>query len=143
MINDKYSYKSFGGQDLREVDPEELNGTTIRGSNFAHQNPHGETFRMADVFPRGMRGVVFERCNLDNVKIPAGNTVSEDCTNKRIQEQNDREDWVIDGDKKPTEPANKGIFEKLGLPTDPKYISETKQTIGLIRITRRQLGGVS
>ena len=135
--NDKYSFGDFMGQSLRDVPVKELNDTEIVGSCF-YQEDKPDAF----VFPDGMKGVTFRRCNLDNVYIPPGNTVVtegwEACCQKRIMVQPptpkakpDKDDppdgpidWIVDKDNKPVEPLNKRQFEEEGRSLDPKDIPE-------------------
>ena len=72
-MNEKYSHKDFSGKLLVDVDPKELNDTEIRGSCFAQEIPFGKQAEFVQVFPKGMTGVTFVGCNLDNVLVP------EDC----------------------------------------------------------------
>lgn len=119
MINEKYSFKDFSGRDLSEVDPLELNNTTIKGSCFYQENNPDSV-----IFPVGMIGVIFERCNLDNVSVPAGNIIRADCINRRIKVQIDKEDWIIGPDLKPIEPVEKERFISEGKSIDPIDIKD-------------------
>ena len=121
MINKKYSFKDFTAQSFASVDPSEFNNTEIVGSCF-YQEAEPDT----EVFPAGMVGVTFKRCNLDNVKIPPGNTVEGSCCHRKIKVQNDLEDWFLDTSLKPVEPMSKKKFIELGISTDPKDIPATK-----------------
>lgn len=114
MINIKYSYRNFNETIFETVDPSEWNNTEIVGSCFYHENEPGTI-----VFVKGIQGVTFTRCNLDNVYIPEGNTLVE-CTDKRIKVQNDVEDWIVDEDNKPIEPLHKQRFITEGKSIDPK-----------------------
>ena len=92
MINKNYSFKNFTNQNLKDVDVNELNNTEIYGSCFYQPNQPN-----SDIFPTGMIGVTFTRCNLDNVNVPVGNTVQGCCTNKRIKQRHlDKLDWIVD-----------------------------------------------
>lgn len=117
MINTKYSFKDFMGQDFSSVGPTEFNNSEIVGSCFYQEGDPEQ-----EIFPVGMIGVTFKRCNLDNVKIPAGNTVESDCCHRCIKVQNDLEDWILDGTNNPVEPVAKKIFIRLGLSIDPADI---------------------
>jgi len=133
MINEKYSYKDFMGQSFLKVNPwDELNNSEIVGSCFYQENKPN-----CRVFPEGMMGVTFRACNLDNVRIPAGNTVDADCTHKWIKVQNPvngdpenmPEDWELDADLKPIRPLRKryvrgadGHETDVEISRDPKDI---------------------
>jgi hypothetical protein len=120
-INQKYSFKDFTHHKFVKVDPKEFNDTVIVGSCFYQEGDPDQK-----VFPDGMKGVTFKRCNLDNVLIPEGNTVDKDCTTKRIKVQNDLRDWILDKDNKPVEVMGKEIWESKGLSIDPAEIPATK-----------------
>ena len=130
MINEKYSFKNFAAQSFKHLPASEFDNTIIKGSCFAQEIPHEEEFAIKDIFPDGMTGVTFQRCNLDNVLIPVGNIIESadgiESTNKKIQRQNDLEDWILDENDNPIEPMNKKEYIKLGISTDPKDIPETK-----------------
>ena len=99
-INEKYSYKDFTQQDLSNRSVSEFNNTRIIGTCFFQDFPKSR------IFPSGMIGVEFELCNLDNVDIEAGNTVSEKSSNRQMQMQNDSEWWIVDDQDRPIEPVN-------------------------------------
>jgi hypothetical protein len=126
-VNEKYSYKDFIGKTFLDVDPSEFNNTEIIGSCFYQESSYGTINPMKDVFPVGMTGVTFIKCNLDNVRIPIGNTVVGG-TNKRILVQNDREDWILDENNKPIEPMDKERRLAVGLSINPKDIPKTMIT---------------
>ncbi len=128
-INVKYSFKDFSGQDFGGLLADEFRDE-IKGSCFAQEVAHGATIPDGGVriFPAGMTGVTFTRCNLDNVYVPLGNTVSGSCAHRYVQAQNDREDWVLNkATKTPLKPINKKLFIKLGLSIDPIDIPNTKK----------------
>lgn len=134
-INEKYSYKAFPyyGVSFKDRPASEFNNTTIRGTMFYQAWREGEEV-VKDIFPDGMKGVVFERCNLDNVYIPDGNILRDDPphfnTHLKIQMQNDREDWILDDDLKPVKPMDKEQRLKAGIISiDPKNIPKKKITI--------------
>lgn len=80
------------------------------------------------IFPAGITGVTFRRCNLDNVLVPAGNTVDSDCTRRLLQVQNDLEDWEIDEDTLVAiRPIDLNMFTERGFSTDPNDIPVTRQ----------------
>jgi len=120
MINKLYSFGDFTGQSFTNAVVEDFNDTVIKGSCF-YQEYHVDS----DIFPAGMTGVTFVNCNLDNVKIPKGNTVEGGC-NRRIRVQNDGVDWILGGDLKPTEPVNKKLHIKRLLNIDPRKIPKIK-----------------
>ena len=91
MINKKYSYKDLMGKNFSDVDAKDFNNSQIIGSCFYQEGEPDQT-----IFPKTMEGVVFIKCNLDNVVIPNNNTV-EDCSCKRIKfNPDDKEDWIVD-----------------------------------------------
>lgn len=116
-VNDSLSYKDFTGQSLKHLDPAEFNGREIVGSCFWQENKPD-----SDIFPDGIEGTIFTRCNLGNVLIPPMCYVNDDCSYPRVKVQNDAEDWVIDEDNNPIEPLNKKRFIAEGKSLDPKNI---------------------
>ena len=131
-INEKYSHKDFTHKILTDTKPEEWNDTEVVNSCFYNETPN------TDVFPEGIKGVKFIRCNLDNVVVPETCTI-EDGTHKLIQVQNDLEDWILDADLRPVEPVDKARFVKLGLSTDPLSIPATKAKESCTRAKLQQL----
>uniref|UniRef100_A0A6M3KET1 Uncharacterized protein n=2 Tax=viral metagenome TaxID=1070528 RepID=A0A6M3KET1_9ZZZZ len=115
-VNQTYSYQDFSNQSMVSVEKEGLDGTIIRGTNFSQNTP------FAEVFPAGMTGVQFEKCNLDNCIVPEGNTVFENCSHRSIALMNDREWWTVDGNGDPVEPVRKTLFIAYGLSIDPDDI---------------------
>lgn len=104
-INPDYSFKDFTNRSHQHL--EGISGV-VYGSCFSNETPN------AHIFPDTMIGVSFIKCNLDNVFIPAGNTVI-DCSQQRFKKQNDLNDWLIDSKGIPTMPINHKIFTKMGL----------------------------
>jgi hypothetical protein len=142
-INEEYSFKDFTGQSFTGVDASEFNNSEIIGSCFYQEYKNGEAIPQngKDIFPAGMTGVTFSRCALDNVNVPAGNTVQGkhgiNSSNKVVQEQNDIEPWVMtwNGATKkyePIEPLNKQAYLDLELSVDPKDIPALKMDINII-----------
>lgn len=125
-FNEKYSFKDFMGHSFKDKKPKEFNDTELIGSCFYQECVYDDPMVLKDIFPDGMKGVTFRRCNLDNVYIPAGNTVEPDCTHKKIKIQNDLEDWILDTTLKPVEPMSKNDFIRLGISIAPKDIPQTK-----------------
>lgn len=115
-INKKYSYKDFMDKDLTALSASDFNNSEIVGSCFYQQKAPD-----TQVFPSGITGVKFIKCNLDNVLIPTGNTIEGDC-HRKIKVQNDLEDWIVDGLGKPVEPVNPKTFTNLGLSITPNII---------------------
>jgi len=119
--NKKHSFKDFTHRKFVNVDAKEFNNSEIVGTCFYQEGDPDQ-----DVFPAGMTGVTFKRCNLDNVKIPAGNFVVtegwEKCSTRSIKVQNDLEDWILDAENKPVEPVSKEFFIEKGISIDPKDI---------------------
>ena len=118
ILNDKFSTKDFTGvQGI--INYKDISGV-VYASCFSQEIPD------IHIFPDDMIGVTFVKCNLDNVFIPAGNTII-DCSQRRFKIQTDLNDWIIGLDNKPIEPIDKKIFVKFGLPVpDPKDIPIVK-----------------
>lgn len=146
-INEKYSYKDFSNQSFKDVKPEEFNNTTIIGSCF-YQNANDPNIKIKsdiqkDIFPNGMTGAIFDKCNLDNVYVPSGNTVLGTSCHRIIQKQNDLHNWIMDKDLKPVEPVNKRAFEELNLSKNPKDIPLIKQTKSVQEKKREEIMAIS
>jgi hypothetical protein len=107
--------RTYKRQSLLNVDPAEFSDSEIVGACFHQDIP------FTDVFPPGIKGVVFTKCNLDNCNIPPGATVNGG-TNKHFKTMNDQEYWLVGKDLKPIEPRDKEMFIKCGLSIDPKDI---------------------
>jgi hypothetical protein len=118
-LNEKYSYKDCTQQKFTKLDAKEFDNSEVVGTCF-HQN-----VPKTKVFPVGMTGVKFQKCNLDNCEIPAGNTIEGGC-HRWIALQKDGEDWFLDDNLDPVEPMNKALYEKLGLDVNPVSISATQ-----------------
>jgi hypothetical protein len=122
-VNKKYSYGSWMGKDLSKVEAKEFNNSEIWGSCFYQENEPDK-----HIFPEDMTGVTFYKCNLDNVYIPAGNTVDSSCTHKKIRVQNDWEDWILDKDLKPVKAMSHEQRLEVGFSTSPANIPIEKLT---------------
>lgn len=120
-----YDYKDYTGRKLLN---ENLNGLTIYASCFSQEVPD------THIFPENMTGATFVRCNLDNVYIPAGNTV-ELCSQRKFKAQNDLCDWLLNPDLTPKEPIEKEAYLSLGISINPADIPIVPLT-GNIIITR-------
>jgi len=131
-LNEKYSHKDFTYKILLDTNPVEWNNSEVVNSCFYNETPKTQ------VFPVGITGVTFVRCNLDNVTIPPGCT-TEDCSTRLIKVQNDMEDWVLDVALKPIEPIGKTMFTKLGLSIDPMDIPVTKKEVSVVIAKRQEL----
>lgn len=104
-----------------------LPGTEIVGSCFYQESALSDTGDpYKKIFPATMTGVIFKRCNLDNVDVPVGNSIIDDAgcpsSHRRIRVQNDLEDWIVDATGAPTEPLDLARFAELGKSIDPKDI---------------------
>ena len=125
MYNKKYSFKDLTKQSFVGLDPSEFNGQgEIVGSCFYQESDQKEVADgiLKPIFPLGTNAINFQRCNLDNVKLPVGSTVDGRCSVRKIQVQNDNEDWVLDSESKPTEPVDLKRFVREGKSIDPKDI---------------------
>ena len=126
-VNQKYSYKDFTNITFIDKSASDFNNTIIKGSCFYQENKPD-----SHIFPEDIKGVIFEKCNLDNVYIPLGNTII-DCCHRKIKIQNDLEDWILDNDLKPKTPIRKSDYERLDISTKPENIPVSKKEISVIR----------
>lgn len=131
-LNEKHSYKDYTHKTFVDTKPEEWNDSEVIGSCFHNEKPKSE------IFPEGIKGVKFIRCNLDNIVIPKDCTVEGGC-NRLIQEQKDGEYWLLDEYLAPIEPLNKGAYVKLGLSISPTSIPITAKEVSVIQEKRQQL----
>ena len=129
-LNEKYSYKDHTNKLLDKTDAAEWNDTEVVGTCF-HQNVPKTV-----VFPAGIKGVKFVKCNLDNVVIPKDCTVDGGC-NRLIAVQKDGCDWLLDTDLNPVEPLDKAEYVKLGLSVDPSALP-TSISAESVTTTKRQ-----
>lgn len=103
-------------------------GTEIVGTCFYRESPLGEAGDpLKKIFPASMTGVIFKRCNLDNVFVqePENTIMDADgiaSSHRRIRVQNDMQDWIVDADGKPDRPLDPTLQAELGLSPDPKDI---------------------
>ena len=119
QYDEKYSYKDFTGRDLSER--KDMSSIVIYSSCFSQEKPGSLSL------PSNLTGTTFIACNLDNVSVPAGNTVI-DCSVRKFKAQNDLEDWIVDDSLVPIEPVNKELFQHLGISVNPIDIPAVKQT---------------
>lgn len=126
MITDRTDYT---GQDLSGRDPSEF-PDTITGSNFAQETPN------SNAFP-SMTGKTFIDCNLDNVTVPGGNVLI-NSPNRRIEKQNDQEDWICDSGGNPLEPITKKAFIELGISIDPADIPISPTSEPIVTTKQRE-----
>jgi hypothetical protein len=143
-IRIQYSDKIKIYWDMKQIPVEELNNSTIKGSIFYQESSYNDIDPIKDIFPIDMAGVIFQRCNLDNVLVRPGN-IMEDAdgiptTNNKVRVQNDLEDWVLNTGNSAVVPVNKKMFERLGLSTDPKDIPPTKLEESVITTRLKELG---
>jgi len=104
MKNEIYSFQNFTGCSFKTVPASEFNNTEIVGSCFYQEWKAGDTSIVKDIFPDGMTGVTFVRCNLDNVFVPEGNTAV-GCSNRIIKAEEDGTAYILDGDGNKIEPV--------------------------------------
>jgi hypothetical protein len=136
-INEKYSYQDFQDKSFKDVDASEFNDTTIAGSNFFQfEKPY------ADIFPDGMKNVIFLHCNLDNVDLSKceGCKIEGTTTNKQLKVQNDTEYWIVqkasnveNAELIPVEPLRKEKFLEVGISILPQDIPTTKKDVSPVQ----------
>lgn len=103
-LNDAYSFKDFTNRSLAD---RVIRNTVVYGSCFLHETPDSVTFAA------NMSGVTFIKCNLDNVIIPAGNTIIS-CSQRRFKVQNDLRDWEVSALNVPLSLINQSHWAELG-----------------------------
>ena len=112
-MNKKYSYKDLTGLEFSKVDAKEFDGTEIIGTCFSQSVPKTK------IFPLGMTGVSFVKCNLDNIDVQAGNT-QKDCCHRQWKVQNDLEPWIVSGLlDTPVEPLYMELYQELNISINP------------------------
>ena len=131
-LNEKYSYKDHTNKLLDKTDAAEWNDTEVVGTCF-HQNVPKTV-----VFPTGIKGVKFVKCNLDNVVIPKDCKVDGGC-NRLIAVQKDGCDWLLDTDLNPIEPLDKAEYVKLGLSVDPAALPVSVKDVSVVEEKRQLL----
>jgi len=141
--NTKYSFKDFLNKNFKDIPVEEFNNTEIIGSCFYQECLEDDENVIKDIFPDGMTGVIFKRCNLDNVLIPDGNTIETEgehrCSVRKLKVQNDLMDWILDDNLKPVEPTKKRRYIELDISIDPAHIPTPKMLESIIRKKEREL----
>lgn len=89
-INATWSFQDFEDKLLIDVPIEEFpSELPIVGSNFSQQ------IMETSVFPKGVSGLQFINCNLDNVILPEGCKLCADSCNQQHKIGNDGKDYVI------------------------------------------------
>lgn len=105
QYDDTFSHKDFTGWYWQ--DRNIPNNIVIYGSCFSHETPD------AKIFKSDMTGVTFVNCNLDNVSVPAGNTVVGSST-RRFKAENDLRNWSVDQNNQPIKLINEKNWANLG-----------------------------
>lgn len=129
-VNERYSGKAFPyhGVSFKDRPAAEFNNSEIERSCF-YQEWADDGDVMKDIFPDGMTGVTFQRCNVDNVFVDeTKNTIEATCSHRTIKMQNDWDDWTLDVSEKPVEPLNKAQRIAAGVSIDPRDIPTEKMT---------------
>ena len=100
-------------ENLQAIPAEEWTGI-VKGSCLYSETPWQ--------LPEGIKGCTFERCNMDNVRLPEdarGVRIEGGC-HLRIKVQNDQGDWVCDwATEAPIEPTDKATRLAEGRNVDP------------------------
>ena len=131
-LNEKHSYKDYTHQEFTKTDAKDWNDSEVVGTCF-HQ-----TVPKTSIFPAGITGVKFVKCNLDNVVIPKDCTVEGGC-HRWIAAQKDGSDWLLDDNLLPVEPLNKAEYVKLGLSVDPAALPITTKDVSVVTEKRQLL----
>lgn len=112
-FNDDYSFGNFSNQDLAHFD--DLRDMVIYSSQFYWEKPNSRPF------PAQATGLTFINCNLDNIVMPP-DAIIQNCSQRNFKDQNDGEDWFVDGNGLPTAPINLQLYLDLGVSTNPADI---------------------
>lgn len=91
-------------------------GTTVYAMRFDAEQPNTE------VFHPDMTGVTFLWCHLNNVALPAGNTIIGPFVPYEYETLNDLRDWKLDAQGQPEKLIDEEYWIKEGYSTDPKDI---------------------
>lgn len=109
-INEKYSFKDFTNQDFLDVDPSEFSGTEIVGSCFWQSKGKRK------IFPEGILGATFTRCNMDNVDLSHITCALVDTVNRQLDLcQKTKEYFIWDESKKKHTSLKPWRFTDLGI----------------------------
>ncbi len=110
----------FSGKDYTVVNFIDIpDNITVYASCFSKEIPDTK------IFPDTMTGVTFMNCNLDNIFIPNGNTVTGG-SKRRFKVQNDLRDWEIDEQDNPIKVMGEKGWKAEGYSVDPKDIPAVK-----------------
>ena len=131
-LNEKHSYKDYTNKEFTKTDAADWNNSEVVGTCF-HQN-----VPKTAIFPVGIKGVKFVRCNLDNVVIPKDCTLEGGC-HRWIAVQKDGCDWLLDDTLAPVEPLNKAEYIKLGLSIEPSALPVTVKDVSVVEEKRQEL----
>lgn len=101
-INTEYSYKDFTDKSFTTVDSKALGGEIVGSCFYQQAEPNSNPIK--EIFPKDLKAT-FIRCNLDNVKIPAGCTMI-DCCNNAIRPVNGADYFINKDTNEPTTPVN-------------------------------------
>ena len=112
-MNKKHSYQDYNHQSFVEDDTKDWDNSEVIGTCFHQDDPD------TVIFPAGMTGVTFSKCNLDNCRVPAGNTVITEgvdrCCHRWIATMTDGGQWVLDSKMAPIEPTSPKSYDEFGL----------------------------
>lgn len=112
--DDAYSLQTLTGKSFVEKGIPQ--GTVIYKGYFSSEIPD------TVIFPANMKGVTFVNCWLDNIVIPAGNTLV-NCSTVTYQAQNDLRDWKLSDDtRQPIKVLSEDYWKAQGISVDPRDI---------------------
>ena len=91
MLEDKkYSYQNFTFKSFKNTPAEELSNIVIKGSSFHQREP------WTGIFPTGVENLELLNCNVDNVDVPAGVTLTGTSCNRNAIYVAGEGRWTVD-----------------------------------------------
>ena len=130
----KYDYADHSRQQFT-AEPDGDFAGDVFGSCFQQDTPNTK------VFPAGATAT-FHACNVNNCEIPAGCTVGPNSINNQHSEQNDGEQWILNGAGNPVSPLHPEAFAEHALSKLPKDIPAAPVLKRIVQVAADKAGAV-